>query len=66
MQFIEWADCAPALWRPEALPEVDDVRPHCCPRCGCHETLGAVLARLEAAGRFTRANGLLTVPRSRP
>ena len=31
-----------------------------------NETLGVVLARLEAAGRITRANGLLTVPRSRP
>ena len=34
MQHIEWEAWAPAHWRPEALPEVDDVRPHCCPRCG--------------------------------
>ena len=30
-----------------------------------NETLGAVLARLEAAGRITRQDGLLTVPRTR-
>ncbi len=34
MQDIEWADIGPHRWQPEALPDVDDVRPHHCSRCG--------------------------------
>ncbi len=34
MEGIEWADIGPHCWQPEALPDVDDVRPRRCRRCG--------------------------------
>jgi len=33
MQPITWENFAPTGWGPEGMPEVDDVRPHQCPRC---------------------------------
>ena len=34
MQSSEWGRFGPSFWKPESLPEVDDVRPARCSTCG--------------------------------
>ncbi len=54
MQSILWADCKPENWLPDAIPDVDDVRPPACPRCKAPARDGTRI-QLQGHGRRDRA-----------
>jgi len=59
MQLIDWVDVEPSLWHPEALPDVDDVRPLRCPGCGAPAKQGG---RIVLHGHGRRERQVVVLP----
>ncbi len=61
MQNSEWSRLGPPSWHPDHLPDVDLVRPACCPSCGTLAIRGRQIF-LHGHGRRTRRVVLPAVP----